>query len=383
MASIPREDSIPSGLSPPFRQDPAQAAFPLLAHGVSFLLPVASLIFLATGPHRWDAALAWTLPVWLCIYADLKGPSARLEPPESMPAWPFDAALYLHFALQICNIALLLRVASLLHWSTPSDFATAAANIAAMRILTGTNSCCSGIAVAHELIHRHVAHQRWMGRILLWTVCYDHFLVEHVRGHHRLATTAEDPATARFGESYREFWGRTGKGQFASAWRLENQRLGAQPGCWPGWRHRVMQGLAIQAALLAFIAAAFGPVALLMFLYQALVAVHLLEAVNYFQHWGLTRSDRRFGGADAWGTDSWFTLHAFVGLCRHADHHAYGAKPYQHLCFSEESPNLPCGYFAMAIAVRLFNARYRQLAAAELHSRKLGPFRPTPGENPG
>ena len=378
MASIPRENPAPGGAI----QGPAPGPglkpmeMPILAHGVSFVLPVANLVFLASGPHAWDVALTWTLPVWLCIYADLKSPKNRREPSTSVPAWPFNAALYLLFVLQVANILLLLEMASLLKWSSPLDFATAAANIASMRIMTGTNSCCSGIAVAHELIHRRPLHQRLMGRILLWTVCYDHFVVEHLCGHHRRASQAEDPATARFGESYRDFWSRTWKQQFFSAWKLENQRLNASFGQGVLWRHRVLHGLVIQTTLLLFITAWFGPVSLLMFLYQALVAVHLLEAVNYFQHWGLTRADRRFSGTDAWITDSSFTLHAFVGLSRHADHHAQSSKPFQQLSFRDESPRLPHGYFVMTILVKLFNPRFRRLAELELRERNLGPFRP-------
>jgi alkane 1-monooxygenase len=264
-----------------------------------------------------------------------------------------------------------------LNWTGWSGFLTSASNIAAMRIMTGTNSCCSGIAVAHELIHRRAPVKRCLGRILLWTVCYDHFMVEHLLGHHRRASTPDDPATARFGESYRTFWRRSLKQQFASAWRLESRRLrslNVSP-----WRHRVMQGLLIQASLLIAIWTVFGAVALLMFLYQALVAVHLLETVNYFQHWGLTRGGRIFSGADAWSTDSWVTTHTFVGLSRHADHHAHASKPFPSLRFHEDSPRLPHGYFVMAVTVKLFNAQYRRLAEQELRGRTLGPHRAVSG----
>lgn len=344
----------------------------LLPHGICFALPLANLAFLATGPHAWDAALIWTLPVWLCIYADLKSPAARAGF-KAAPERLFDAGLHLLFLLQLVNIGLLLQVAGQLAWSSLSDFLTGAANIAAMRILSGTNSCCSGIAVAHELIHRR-AYRRWMGRILLWTVCYDHFMIEHLQGHHLRAGTAEDPATARFGESFREFWRRSPKQQFLSAWRLENRRLKSL-GKASLRHHRALHGLIIQAALLTCISICFGPVSLLMFLYQALVAVQLLETVNYFQHWGLARGGGCFTAADAWSSDSWFTLHAFIGLSRHADHHAHGGKPFQRLQSHEESPRLPHGYFVMAITAKLFNTRYRWLAEQELRARQLGPFR--------
>ena len=348
----------------------------LLSLGVSFILPISSLAFLATGPHRWDVALAWTGPVWLCIAADYFSPSAGRRVNPSLPDWVFDMNLYALFVLQLSNILLLLKVASQLQWSSTADFATAAAHIAAMRILTGTNSCCSGISVAHELIHRPARHRRWMGRILLWTVCYDHFAVEHVRGHHKYASTVEDCATARYGETFSEFWPRSAKGQFANAWKLEKERL-AQSAELGHWHNRVLHGLLIEALLVSLILWGFGPIALAMFVYQAVVAVRLLEAVNYLQHWGLSRGERRFSGPDAWRTDSWFTLHSFIGLSRHADHHTRGNKPYQRLAEMLESPRLPHGYFVMALLIRFDDTRYRKMASEELQTRRLGPFAET------
>ena len=56
-----------------------------------------------------------------------------------------------------------------------------------------------GITVAHELGHRSNAWDKWGARILLLSVGYAHFLVEHNRGHHIRVATPPDPATARLG----------------------------------------------------------------------------------------------------------------------------------------------------------------------------------------
>ncbi len=341
-----------------------------------FILPLSTLFFLATGPHAWDAALLWTLPVWLCVAADYCSPADHSAPDPGWPIGWLDARLYALFSLQLANTVLLLDAASHLAFATPSECAASASTLVALRILAGTTSCCSGIAVAHELIHRRPWHQRWMGRILLWTVCYGHFAIEHGRGHHRQGSTAADPATARFGESFDDFFSRSARGQWIDAWRLENRRLREVlgPGRW--LRHRVLQGLAIQLVLLALIFAYFGPLALILFLYQSWAAVRLLEAVNYVQHWGLVRAGPKFSGGDAWATDSWFTLHCFIGLSRHADHHMHAGKPCHELRQLEESPRLPHGYFVMALMVRLRNDRYREFVGRELRERGLEPFRP-------
>ena len=63
--------------------------------------------------------------------------------------------------------------------------------------------------------------------------------------------------------------------------------------------HEVLSGLLAQGLLLIVITHYTGLVGLLIFLLQALAAVRLLEAVNYFQHWGLQRT--RDGGAEIVG----------------------------------------------------------------------------------
>lgn len=340
---------------------------------VCFLLPLSSLGFLLTAPHGWQAALVWTLPVWLCIVADYLSPDDLHRPALAGVRWWLDARLYLLFGLQLTNIWLLLGVCSELAWQTPAEFAESAANIAAMRILQGTTSCCSGIAVAHELLHRRAKHLRWMGRILLWTVCYDHFAFEHARGHHRLVGTHADPATARYGEGLEAFFRRSLSGQWLNAWQMETQRLNPKPGTAWLWRHRLLHGMVVQFGLWLLIATQYGFVALLMFLYQAYIAVRMLEAVNYLQHWGLSRRHGNFRTHCAWVTDSWFTLHTFVGLSRHIDHHNHAGKPCYRLQARAKGPRLPHGYFVMFLLVRLHNRRYIELAKQELHRLGLAP----------
>ncbi len=57
------------------------------------------------------------------------------------------------------------------------------------------------INVGHELIHRNNKAERFLGGVLLASVCYGVFKVEHVRGHHLRVGTADDPATARLNET--------------------------------------------------------------------------------------------------------------------------------------------------------------------------------------
>jgi alkane 1-monooxygenase len=341
-------------------------------HLLCFTLPLLTLAFVVSGPHPWYVALASfaVIPVFAAI-DNRSGPAKHL-PAADLPALPFDVVLVSLVALQLVNVGLALRMVSHAGLFSLDALATA--------LLVGANSGYSAIVVAHELIHRKSKAMALLGRVMLWTVMYDHFFTEHVRGHHARVATEDDPATSRFGETYGEFWKRTVPGQLRSAFRIEAKRLGDEEMSWfdrRSLRNTVVQGLALQLALSVAIFAAMGPAAGVIFLLQAYVAVRLLEAVNYFEHYGLRRAGKKVRPVDSWDSDSWFTLFALVGLSRHADHHAYAARPYQSLRTWDESPKLPRGYVGMVVLVIFRNAEVRRLLEAELRRTKLGPFAET------
>jgi alkane 1-monooxygenase len=62
-----------------------------------------------------------------------------------------------------------------------------------------------GINTAHELGHKKDSLERWLAKITLAQTWYGHFYIEHNRGHHVRVATPEDPASARFGETFCEF----------------------------------------------------------------------------------------------------------------------------------------------------------------------------------
>lgn len=343
---------------------------------LNFVLPVFAIVFLYAGPHSGWTALLWVIPLWFTVLIDLFSPDAWRGSPYQLPTWAYDGLLYVLAGLQISAVVLLVLMATRLHWSSISEVITSLTNLFAVKILIGTNSAFCGIVLAHELIHRPQRHLQALGRLLLSLVCYEHFATEHVRGHHRKVGTVYDPATAHYGETYEAFWRRTVPAQFKSAWKMENRRLGLAPFKLDGrlLRHRVLQGLLFELALVMIIAFGFGFSAVAAFLIQAVAAVRKLEAVNYIEHWGLMRSGRNVSAADSWDTESWFTLNTMVGLARHADHHLNATSPYQQLQRSRESPKLPYGYFAMVFFTVFMNRYFQQLLTLELRKKGLGPF---------
>ncbi|MEN8259996.1 MAG: fatty acid desaturase [Pseudomonadota bacterium] len=313
--------------------------------------------------------------MWLMLVIDFYSVKSDSHQAASMPLWLVDGTLYLLALFQIVNIALLVIMASRLNWGSSSEIVAAIMNLFTVKVVVGTSSSFSGIVVAHEFLHRRESHFSLLGRFLLALSCYEHFSTEHLRGHHYRVGTEEDAATARFGETFRAYWRRTLPAQFKSAWRLECGRLNLVSPLDARWlRHRVLQGILVEGLLIFAIAWFFGPVALFAFLLQAGVAVQKLEAVNYIEHWGLSRRGSTDPTSLSWDSDSWFTLHTLTGLSQHADHHHSPGKPYPRLTHRPESPKLPYGYFCMVFLAISRNDLFQRLLTRELESRCLGPF---------
>ncbi len=358
-------------LNEPAPQIPAgtELARIVAPHLLAFSFPLYALAFLASAPHEGASALYFMgLPITHAV-ADRFSPKLHRQPVPSVPAWPFDAILYALAAFQLLNVALLVRLfANQPFWSFDGLVAI---------LLVGAASGYSAIVVAHELIHRRSRGQQLLGRLLLCTAIYEHFYTEHLRGHHLHVGTSIDPATARYGEKFLPFYFRTVPAQFLSAWRIETRRLGCEGArLWDPrlLRSRVVHGLVVEWTLALAIFATCGVAAFAVFLLQALFASRALEVVNYFEHWGLVRGDLRVSTVDSWDTDSWITYYSLTGLSRHADHHAFGARPYQELRVHDEAPRLPHGYLALFPLILTRNARFQQLMTAELERRQLGPF---------
>ena len=223
-----------------------------------------------------------------------------------------------------------------------------------------------GIIVAHELGHRRRRFERVLGCVLLATVGYAHFYIEHNQGHHARVATPEDPATARTGESYWTFLPRTVAGQFASAWRIECARLARLGRGRLSAANRMLWAVAAPLAIALVLGLALGAAASLLFVAQALIAVSLLELVNYLEHYGLERRRRTDGHYEvvtprhSWNSSrrlsNWFTFN----LQRHSHHHAQVTRHYEALEHAADAPQLPSGYGGMMV-IALVPALWRRV----------------------
>jgi alkane 1-monooxygenase len=229
-----------------------------------------------------------------------------------------------------------------------------AVEIVGVVLSVGMSGGIIGITVAHELIHRQSRVDRWLGGALLAMVSYLHWSIEHVAGHHHRVATPADPATARLGESLPVFLVRSTAGGLASAWTIEAARL-ARHGAPSVWKNRVLWFMLAPCALAAALGLWLGPRAVAFFFAQSLVAIALLEIINYIEHYGLVRRElspgvyERVTTAHSWNSAHRLTNALLFNLQRHADHHVWPRRPYHMLRHHPESPQLPTGYAGMAL----------------------------------
>jgi alkane 1-monooxygenase len=212
-----------------------------------------------------------------------------------------------------------------------------------------------GITIAHELVHRKSLVEQYLGRIILLSVFYMHFAIEHVRGHHALVATDEDPATARRGQSYYAFWWTSVWGQWISAWELEAKRL-RKLGFSPiHYKNEMIHFTLLQSAYLAILGWLFGWIFALIAVAIGVAAFSLLEGVNYIEHYGLERDllengrYEKVGNHHSWNSDHVISRMLLFELTRHSDHHAVASRHYQILRSLDESPQLPTGYPGMIL----------------------------------
>jgi alkane 1-monooxygenase len=219
----------------------------------------------------------------------------------------------------------------------------------------GTMTGALGITFAHELCHKPNRLEQALGKILLLTVCYMHFHIEHNQGHHVNVATPKDPATSRLGESFYRFYPRTVIGGFRGAWQLEARRL--QRSGRPIWSvsNQVIWFVLLPIAFALALGALFGWPVVPFFFAQSVVAFTLLEIVNYLEHYGIERREiapgryERVTPIHSWNSNHRLTNGFLIMLQRHSDHHANPQRRYQTLRHFDESPQLPTGYAGMVV----------------------------------
>lgn len=225
----------------------------------------------------------------------------------------------------------------------------------------GTASGTIGMVYAHELAHQRNGLERWLGDLLLASTLYSHFRSEHLLVHHSWVGTPRDAVTARYNEGFFRFFPRVLLRCPASAWRAEAGRLKragrrVSDRHNPFWRYG-----ALQLGMLALALALGGGQGVLLFVWQAFVAIWQLELTNYVEHYGLTRKHLGEGRYEhVRPRHSWNAAHRvsnwlLINLQRHSDHHYKPNRrfPLLQTHDEDEAPQLPHGYPAMTFVAMI------------------------------
>jgi alkane 1-monooxygenase len=325
----------------------------LLVFVIPALMPVAG--WLATHTARPDVA-AWFPMFFLFVLLPLADYALGRD-----SANPVDAAEIERLEAERWYRALTLACVpvqlALIAWSTwmfvalPFSWVGALGWVLSQGVISGV----LGINVAHELIHKRGRLEQAAGGVLLASVGYATFKVEHVRGHHVHVSTPADTSSAPFGSSSWRFVARALVANPANGWRLEARRMHALGLSWWHWRNELVWWSALTLAFAGVLGFAFGPMGVVFFALQALGAATSLEIINYIEHYGLERRrlpDGRYERTThhhSWNSNYLLSNLMLFQLQRHSDHHEHARRHYQALVHHDDSPQLPGGYSAMFV----------------------------------
>lgn len=198
----------------------------------------------------------------------------------------------------------------------------------------GLSNGASGIITAHELGHRKPKSFSWyMARVDLLCVLYLHFTTEHNYTHHKHWAREVDPTSSKFGQSIYGHFIRTVPKQIKGAYKTKSGNT--------------IRQLLFEITLIAVIFLYSIPAGVA-FISQALVAVFLLEFVNYLQHHGLARDQKQRAGPEhAWESRHRWSRWTLLELPLHPSHHLKASTHYERLETHDDSPQLPFGYYVM------------------------------------
>jgi len=327
-----------------------------LVFSVPALMPLAWLLIVFTGSFLWAG-----LPiVWLygvLPLADVLIGRDRLPPVAAQDTWLSRRLLpWLCLPVQLAVLFWALALLPAMPWWAGVLWLLSLGYVGGVL----------AINVAHELIHRRSRLDRIVGGLLLASVNYATFKIEHVRGHHVWVATEHDPSSARRGDTIYRFVPMALVRNTLNGWKLEAERL-RRMGLHPWSPRNELIGWSLVtltfAALSGWIA---GPIGAVGFFAQGLVAAATLEVINYIEHYGLERrrlANGRFEKPEprhSWNSDFWLSNAMLLQLQRHSDHHANPGRPFTRLRSWPDAPQLPLGYSAM-LPIAFIPPLYRKL----------------------
>jgi alkane 1-monooxygenase len=322
-----------------------------------FLLPVSLPLQAYWGAQlfgHWDA-WAFLVPIVFFVQIPLLDALIGQDPANAAPA--DEAALNADRYYQVLPLLCLPLYLAVLVFGA---WVMATAPLSAIGQVGWVLSmgCVGGVIAintGHELIHKTSRLETTAGGLLLACVGYGSFKVEHIYGHHVHVSTPGDGSSAPLGDNVYAFIARAFAHNVVMGYRLEQANAERRGTAWTWWGSEINR-LFVFTALLAGVCTAIGGwIGLLYFVGQGVVAIALLEVINFIEHYGLARRKMPNGRYEkvnpthSWNSNFVLTNLFLFQLQRHSDHHANAVRRYQVLRHFDESPQLPAGYATMVV----------------------------------
>jgi alkane 1-monooxygenase len=311
------------------------------------LLPLLGVALYLAGGAEWILAVPLLIAyIFIPLLDWLWGIDTNNPPEELVPQLEQDVY---YRRLTYLTVPLHFLTLILLAWFVSAN----ELSLVAMGLLAITAGLFSGLGVntAHELGHKKTRLEQNLAKWALAVPAYGHFCVEHNRGHHRYVATAEDPASARMGESIYRFMLREIPGGWERAWAAEAERLQRQGMSRWSADNVILQSYVISLLLQLGLILTFGWILLPFLLIHNVFAWFQLTSANYIEHYGLLREMNSDGSYErcqphhSWNANYIVSNVVLFHLERHSDHHANSHRRYQSLRHFDDIPQLPNGYF--------------------------------------
>ena len=224
--------------------------------------------------------------------------------------------------------------------ATDPSGATAAWLVASAAIATAFATCA-----AHELLHWPSRFDFGLSRLIMATVAYGPFTLEHLH-HHAYVGVRREGTTPPIGQSVWSFLVENYVFTVRCAWRIERRRQLVKGH--PLIANRFVQQWLLTGVIVGIFALIGGIWGLVLFAAQAAFGIFTTEYVNYAQHYALSREPGETQRANlSWNSNNFATNAFTLNITRHVHHHENASVPYYDLEYIEGMPLLPAGYLTL------------------------------------
>ena len=275
----------------------------------------------------------------------------RDESPRSKVS-PFFADLALH-----ANVVLMVALYAAFAYSVAigTNVLTGAGagwQVAGTLLTLGWLGAVPNLPVAHELMHRRHWLPRRMAQLASTFYADPNRDVGHVRTHHIHLDTAADSDTPLRGETIYAFVVRATIGSYEDAVRCEADALKRSGRSAWNYRNRLWQQLILLAAVPVATGLFAGMPAAILCVVGMLMSKALVEAFNYFQHYGLVRVE----GTPVTLHHAWNHLGPVVRalgveITNHIHHHLDSYRRFYDLPPEPKAPQMPSLFICFLVGL--------------------------------